>query len=127
MSANNPPPSVANGAHLSVHRQGSADDAATECLADALVAETNPEYRNTTRRLGHQLEADARTVGIAGTGRNDDALGCQRDGIVGGQHVIAPNLHLGPQFAHVVAQVVGKAVVVVDQQQHFISTLKWRR
>jgi hypothetical protein len=44
--------------------------------------------------------------------------GCKRLDVRHRHRVVAPHLHLGPQLAQVLDQVVGEGVVVVDHQYH---------
>ena len=100
-------------ADLTVHRLGCPNHLGAEGLADALVAQADAEDRQPPGGLFHHLEADAGAVGVAGTGGNDDPLGAQAQRLVGADGVVAAHLDLRPQLAQVMAQVVGKAVVVV--------------
>ena len=45
----------------------------------------------------------------------------QRQRLLGAQRIVAPHLDLGAQLAQVVEQVVGEAVVVIEQEQHRIG------
>ena len=87
--------------------------------ADRLLAEADAEERRL--RLGggvDQLEADAGLVGVAGTGREHDALRMLRHGLADADLVVAPDFHLGAELAQEVEEVVGEAVVVIDQEVH---------
>jgi hypothetical protein len=64
-----------------------------------------------------QLEADPGEIGIAGAGRDDDAR-AERQGRLDAERVVAEDPDLGPQLAQVVIEVVGEAVVVIDEEQH---------
>ena len=95
--------------------QPAALDGAAEMLADCLMAETYAHQRLARIGAGRdQIEADARLVGRAGAGRNEEAccIGAQRLG--GGHRVIALHAHLGPQLHQVMDEVEGEAVVIVD-------------
>ena len=65
-----------------------------------------------------QREADAGAVGIAGPGREQDRGRVHRHGRGHVQRIVAPDQGLDPELAQIMHQIVGKAVVVVDQQQH---------
>ena len=93
---------------------------AAERLADRLVAEADADQRRARlRRGGDQREADAGLVGVAGPGREQDRRGAHRHRRLHVDLVVAPHHDLGPELAEIVEEVVGEAVVVVDQQQHF--------
>src|SRR5215217_974002 len=53
--------------HLAMHRQWGPRDGAAEDLADGLQAQTHTEGRNHGRCTFHEIEADPRLVGGAGT------------------------------------------------------------
>ena len=97
-----------------MHQAGRADHLAAERLADGLMAETNAQQRNSAGVFLDQFEADAGSVRIARPRRKDDAARIQRQRIVGAERIITINLHLGPEFAQIVHEVVGEAVVIVD-------------
>ena len=66
-----------------------------------------------------KVKRDSGPVGIAGAGRDDDALRPHSQGFSGGQNVIPSNFNLGSQLPEKVIEVVCKAVVVVDEKKHF--------
>jgi hypothetical protein len=77
--------------------------------------------RSGVPRLGRgrdQRQADAGAVGVAGAGRQHDRRGVHRHRLLHVDFVVAAHHHLRAELAEVVDEVVGEAVVVVDQQQH---------
>ena len=68
------------------------------------------------RVSGRQMPA---SVGVAGTGGEQDGGGVQRHRRLNVDLVVADDARLGPELAEIVEEVVGEAVVIVDQQQHF--------
>src|SRR5262245_4204760 len=109
---------VANGRELAMHRLRRAHDAATIGLANGLMAEAHAEDWNRRAHRSDQLQADAGLVWRARTGRQYDALGCQLKHIGDGNLVVAVDLTARPKLAQEVDEIVGKAVVVIDQHQH---------
>ena len=109
---------VMDARQLAVHRLGRAHDLAAIGLADGLMAQAHAQDRHAAVRLCDQLQADARLVGGAGPGRQHDAFGLQRQRLARGQRVIALDPHLRAQLAQIVEQVVGEAVIVIDQKDH---------
>jgi hypothetical protein len=107
---------------LAVHQGLGADHLAAEGLAHGLMAQADAEDRHVQRRAVENVEADARLVGRAGTGRQQDGLGLQRPGLGGRQVVVAHDLRLRAQLREVVDEVVGKAVVVIDDQDHGLAS-----
>src|ERR1700722_684352 len=116
---------MADLGNFSVHRRFGAHHLAAESLADRLVAETDAEDGHMPG-LGYQLQADAGMVGIARSGRDDDALRLQRQGRFDGERVVPFDRYLGAELAQVVPQVIGEAVVVIDQQEHKKASRKAR-
>ena len=110
---------VADARQLAVHGHGRAHDLAAEHLADRLMAEADAEQRHL--RLGRRLDqvhADAGFVGRARAGRQHDACGLQRHRLVDRDLVVAMHGAARPEIAQKVDEVVGEAVVVIDQQKH---------
>ena len=58
------------------------------------------------------------SIGVAGAGRQQHGLGLQRPGLLDGQGVVADDKRLRAQLAQVVDEVVGEAVVVIDDEDH---------
>ena len=93
-------------------------DPAAESLADRLMAQADTHDWSLAGGGGHQVEADAGLIRIAGTGRQHDALGLQVESVLDCERVVAPDLDFCPKLSQEMEEVVGKAVVVVDQQKH---------
>ena len=69
-------------------------------------------------RLFDQLQADAGFVGRARARRQHDALGLQGQRLIGGQGVIALHPDLRAQFSQEMEEIVGEAVIIIDQEKH---------
>src|SRR5947209_4486412 len=112
---------VADGGGLAVHQPRRAVDRGAEGDAQGLVAEADPQQGDGSA-AADEIEAHARVLGTAGTGGEDDARG------VAGQHgrdalgVVAQDLHLRPRRRQHLHEVVGEGVVVVDHQDHRVSS-----
>ena len=78
------------------------------------MAEAHAEHRDPAHGGAHQIDADAGAVWIARPGRQHDAVGIQRQRLIHRDGVVAPHLGLGAEFAKIMHQVVGEAVVIVD-------------
>ena len=117
--AKTPAPWWLDGAELAVDDLAGADDLAAEGLADRLVAEADADERRAgLGGGGDQREADAGVVGGAGAGGEQDGGGAHRHRRLHVDLVVAADLRVGPELAQVVEEVVGEAVVIVDQEQH---------
>src|SRR3546814_11223783 len=82
--------------------------------ADRLMAEADAEDRHAAGSGGDQRQADAGAVGIAGSGRDDDALRPQGQGLGRGDFVVAAPLDLRPHIPPAEVEVIVEAVVVLD-------------
>src|SRR6185437_7726924 len=109
---------------LAMYRLGRAHDFSAHGLADRLQPEADAQHRHIAG-AAHELEADAGVIGIARTRRDHDALGPHRQRLVDGERVVALHEHLRAEFAEEVPEVVSERVVVVDQQEHGLSHLRY--
>jgi hypothetical protein len=103
---------------LAMDRYRRAHDVAAESLADGLMAKADAKDRDGGRGLVDQLEANAGIVRRAGSGREHDGLGVSGNDLVRRDLVVAMHGNIGPEPAQIMEQVEGKAVVIVDQQDH---------
>jgi hypothetical protein len=58
-----------------------------------------------------------------GSGRNHQIIGLQPGNFADGNGIVAANLHLLPQFAKVLDDVLGEAVAIIDHQQRVAAIL----
>ena len=103
---------------LAVHLLARARDGAPERLADGLVSETDAEDRGGGVEASDQPERDARAVRIARPRGDDDALGPEPLHLVERDLVVARHVHARPELTHVLDQVVGERVVVIQHENH---------
>ena len=99
--------------------QPAAHDAPAEMLPDRLMAKADSEQG--LARLGtgrDKIEADACLIGRARAGRDEEGLRAGRDRLPRRNRIVAHDFHLGPQFHQVMDKVPGKAVIIVDDQDH---------
>src|SRR2546430_3485460 len=89
---------VADRRGLAVHLCLRARDGGAECLPDRLVAEADAEDRRGGAEAPDHLEGDSRLVGVAGTRRDDDALGCPREDAREVDGVVAQHLEPGAEL-----------------------------
>ena len=109
---------VLDRAGFSVHQSFCAYHFSAKSRADRLMAETDSEQRNLAGKVADQFNADAGILRSARSGRNHDPFRPHRFNLVNADLVIAPNLNLSAQFAQVLTKVVGKRVVVVENEDH---------
>jgi len=111
-----------NIADLAMHQVRRADNPAAVGLTNRLMAETYPENRQMAIGLPDKIKADARLIGGAGAGGQDNPV--NKPGFSVGQYffnrdgIIAHDLYILSYFAQIVKQVIGKAVIIIDQIKH---------
>ena len=114
---------MVDAVELAMHRLRRAHDASAERLRHHLAAQADAENGNAAAALAHQLQADAGVVGILRPGRENHRVR-GKGGNLGGAHgVVARHLGFQPQLGEQMHQIVGETVVIVDQQQHGVTSL----
>jgi hypothetical protein len=110
---------VANARELAVHWLWCPHHLAAEYLPDRLVAEADAEHRQLGlgRRLD-EVHADTGLVGRAGAWREHDGAGFERQRLLDADLVVAVNGAARAEIAQEVDEVVGEAVVVIDEEEH---------
>jgi hypothetical protein len=107
---------------LAVHDAAIANDLAPEHMANALVSKTNSERRHQGREAFEDFVRDAGFFRSAWAGRNDQMAWLQSRDVVRLDLVIAHDAHIQScvDLAKPLHEVVGKGVVVIDQQNHLL-------
>jgi hypothetical protein len=101
---------------ITVHQLLGMHDLAAEGRAYALVAEADAEQRDPAGEFLDRCHRDAGFGRRTGAGRNHDAVRLHRGDFLEGDRVVAEHLDVLAEFAEILHQVVGEAVVVVDHQ-----------
>ena len=101
---------------FAMHQLGSARDHAAEGFGDRLVSKAHTENRDRRSQRADELYRDPRVARHAGAWRDHDEVRRQRTDLFDAGDIVPNNSHQRPELAQVLVQVVGKAVVVVDQQ-----------
>ena len=91
---------------------------AAEGLADGLVTQAHPQDGEFARQLPRRGLAHPRIRGPAGAGREDQVAGVHPADVLHRHGIVAHHLNIRVQAPHQLVQVVRKAVVVVDEQDH---------
>ena len=94
------------------------DLAALGC-ANALMPQTDAQNRQFGIGFLDELDADARFLGRAGAGRQDNAVRIQRQRGISTKFIIANDLGAGANFFQVMDQVPGETVIIVDDEDMF--------
>lgn len=109
---------VLDRADLAVHQLAGAHHLAAKGLANSLMAQADAKDGHLA---GHVLDERNQNTGFAwraGPGRKQNAVGAECLNLFGRQLVIAAYHDLGAQFSQVLHKVVGKRIVVVENEDH---------
>src|SRR5271170_4116453 len=109
---------VLDAAGFAMHKLRGADDVASEGCADGLMAEADSEDWPLAGEALDERDEDAGVLRRTGAGREHEALGIEGLDLVDGELVVAADDHVGAEFTHVLHQVVGEGVVVVEDEDH---------
>jgi len=109
---------VMNLAGLAVEKFWGANDFSAKSGADGLVSETNTEDGEFSGEAFDEFDGDASFLRRARTRRNHNALGLAACNFLDGDFVVAMHFDGATKFAEILREVVGKRVVVVQQQNH---------
>src|SRR5271156_4836510 len=111
-------PVVFDLAGFTVHQLRRATHVSAEGRADSLVSETDAEDGDFVGESPDEVDADASLLRCAGSGRKEDALRGECFDFANSELVVAADGHLRTQLAHVLHQVVGEGIVVVENKNH---------
>jgi hypothetical protein len=109
---------------LAVHQSFGPDDDATGCLADGLMAKADTQQGNLAHELPDAFHRNARFGGCAGSWRDDQMARFLGGNLVRGDLVVAVDFNLQPRvdLPQPLDEVVGKGVVVIDEEDHATET-----
>ena len=91
-------------------------DGSAKHVADGLVTQTYPKYRDAWRRCTNHLAGDASVLWAPGAWRNHDCSTLQRHHFINGHVIIANDDWFTLKLTEILHEVVDKAVVVVNHQ-----------
>src|SRR5688500_264074 len=114
-SFENSNPVMDNLRRVPMHRAFGAGDRATKDLADALVSKADAENGKVAGKLPHNVERLSCLMRRAGSGRNHNRLGLEVRLI---NRIIALHHNLLAKLFKIARDVVNKAVVIIDNQDH---------
>ena len=107
---------------FAVHNLPGAGNDAPIAIADALVSQADAEDRHVGPEVLDNIVRDAGVLGGGGPGGDNYSLWFQLLDFLHSSLVIALNHHLLPQFTQVLEKVIGKAVVIIYQQYHVLTS-----
>src|SRR5271168_3959034 len=99
-----------DAAGLAVHQLGGADDIASKCRADGLMAEANSQDRRLAGEALNEWDENAGVLRCARAGREHQPLRREGLDLVDCELIIAADDHLRAQFTHILNQVVREGV-----------------
>src|SRR6218665_1402859 len=114
-------------AGFAVHQLPGPHDGAAERGADALVTQAHAQNRQLAGKMPDRRHRNAGLGRGAGAGREHQALGGSGRKALPRDRVVAKHLDIGTEFAQVLDDDVGEAVVVVDHQESHAALLVTRR
>src|SRR5579862_1879088 len=118
---------VVYGTGFAVHQVLGTDNFAAEGFADRLVAEAYAQDGGLAGHVADERNQDPRFAGCAGTGGKQNAIRVQCFDVFHGELVVAADFNPGSKLAQVLDKVVGKRVVVVEDEDHVNFSVARRR
>src|SRR5580704_8774886 len=116
-----------NGGGFPVHNPVGPDDFASENMSNALVPQTNAENRRGGAELKNQVIADTGIKRRPRSWRDTDSVRMHLGNLIQSNLVVAFNDEVGSELAKILDQVVGKGIVIVDDQHHMAWALSMAR
>jgi hypothetical protein len=101
----------------------STDYVTAKGRADRLMSQAHAKNGDLPGEVPDQIDADAGILRSARTRGEYDSLRLHGLDIGDLELVVAANLNLGAEFPEILNQVVGKRIVVVENEDHGISVL----
>src|SRR5688572_6916061 len=108
---------------FAVHQTWRSDNLAAEDLPDCLMAQANPENRNRLVEALNHLLGDSCIVWRARSGRNDNMRRVQAFDFFERHAIVAEHAQLMSHLTEILHEVVGKRIVVVDDEDHSSNPL----
>lgn len=112
---------VSDRACFAMHDDGRSNHFPAKSLPDGLMAEADSQDRNPFGKFFDQLDANPRFGGSFRAGRNHDAVGRHSLDFIDRRLIVAADLDLCAQLPEVLDQVVGKRIVIVDDEDHVLT------
>src|SRR4051794_30169528 len=107
-----------NLASLAMKYLGSANHVSAKCFTNRLVTQTYAKNRKLPGEAANQIDTNSGVSRRAGPRRNHDALRFAPCDLFHSDFVIAMHFHVAAQLTKILREVVGKRIVVVEQQNH---------
>src|ERR1700719_1347697 len=88
------------------------------------MAEADAQDWELAGKLANQVDADSGVLRRARPGRNHDAFRLAPRDFLDGNFVVTMDLDVAAQLAEILRQVIGKRIVVVEQQNHWTQATR---
>lgn len=111
---------VVDVAGLSMHQALCVRDRSAKYFTDGLMTQTDPKDGRVVSERADYVARDTRVGRSPGTGRNQDSVRACLGYLLNGPFIIANDLQIIRSPGHQVDQIPGKAVVIVDDEDHAI-------
>ena len=111
-------PVMSHRRSLAMHQAGRRIDVAAKNCADTLMAEAHAENRFLGTELANEFVANASVFGSSRSGRNADPLRIERFNFRDRDFIVALHEHVTTEHAKILDEIVGKRIVVIDDQEH---------
>ena len=112
---------------LSMHQFLCIGDLSAKCFANGLMSQANPKDGNLSRKVFYHFFADSRFRRSSRSGRKNDAVRSKCFDLGDCHLVIADNLYVRRFLSNQLIHVIGKAVIIINDQYHVFSLLNSRR
>src|SRR5690349_8628673 len=109
---------VFHHAGLAVHDPVGANHLAAKCCANCLMAETDAQNGNLSRKPLDQLDSDPGFIWRARSRRDDDLARPELLHLFDRNLIIAADLDLFPRLTDILHEVEGERIVVVENENH---------
>src|SRR6185369_854033 len=108
-------------AGLAMHQVRRADDVTPESRPDGLMSQANAKQRYLAGKMPDQRNRDSRLLRRAGARGEKNPFRAHGFHLRRSYLVIPPHLDLGTQFTQILDQVIGKRIVVVEDENHKLN------
>ena len=111
-------PVVLNLTGLAMHKIFRAHNPSPKSRANSLMSQANPKQRNLASEMSDHFNADSSFLRSARTRRKQDAFRMHRSNLIDCYFIVATNRNLSAEFPKILDKVVGKRIVVVENEDH---------
>jgi hypothetical protein len=118
---------MGDGRGFAVDGGGGAGRGGAIGFADGLVAEADAEDGDVRAEFFDGVDADARILGRARAGGDDDGAGLKGGDVFECDLVIADDLGCFASVFEIASQVVGEGIVIINNQEHMAILMKGSR